>query len=103
VVAEHIHPADIDLQIRGALVPAVPAARSRPDVTQKGIAMIGDLRTDALHQALADTPIEDETLAGAADPRLRRRQRQRRQRQQPARRRSCGNTRRKPVIATYVP
>jgi ParB/RepB/Spo0J family partition protein len=41
-----------------------PAARTRPDVTQKGIAMIGDLRTDALHQALADTPIEDETLLG---------------------------------------
>jgi len=38
--------------------------RSRPDVTQKGIAMIGDLRTDALHQALADTPIEDDTLLG---------------------------------------
>jgi ParB/RepB/Spo0J family partition protein len=41
-----------------------PAVRARPDVTQKGIAMIGDLRTDALHQALADTPIEDETLLG---------------------------------------
>ena len=41
-----------------------PAARTRPDVTQKGIAMIGDLRTDALHQALADTPIEDDTLLG---------------------------------------
>ena len=39
-------------------------ARTRPDVTQKGIAMIGDLRTDALHQALADTPIEDDTLLG---------------------------------------
>jgi hypothetical protein len=38
--------------------------RSRPDVTQKGIAMIGDLRTDALHQALADMPIEDDTLLG---------------------------------------
>ena len=39
-----------------------PIARTRPDVTQKGVAMIGDLRTDALHQALADTPIEDDTL-----------------------------------------
>ena len=39
-------------------------ARTRPDVTQKGIAMIGDLRTDALHQALADAPIEDDTLLG---------------------------------------
>jgi ParB family transcriptional regulator, chromosome partitioning protein len=39
-------------------------ARTRPDVTQKGVAMIGDLRTDALHQALADMPIEDDTLFG---------------------------------------
>lgn len=39
-------------------------ARSRPDVTQKGITMIGDLRTEALHQALADGPIEDDTLLG---------------------------------------
>ena len=41
-----------------------PVARARPDVTQKGIAMIGDLRTEALHQALADMPIEDDTLLG---------------------------------------
>jgi ParB family chromosome partitioning protein len=41
-----------------------PTVRTRPDVTQKGVAMIGDLRTDALHQALADTPIEDDTLLG---------------------------------------
>jgi ParB/RepB/Spo0J family partition protein len=41
-----------------------PIARARPDVTQKGVAMIGDLRTDALHQALADRPIEDDTLLG---------------------------------------
>jgi hypothetical protein len=33
-------------------------------VTQKGIAMIGDLRTDALHRGLADMPIEDDTLLG---------------------------------------
>jgi len=39
-------------------------AKTRADVTQKGVAMIGDLRTDALHQALADTPIEDDTLFG---------------------------------------
>jgi len=39
-----------------------PAVRTRPDVTQKGTAMIGDLRTDALHQALADAPIEDDAL-----------------------------------------
>jgi len=38
------------------------AAHTRPDVTQKGTAIIGDLRTDALHQALADAPIEDDTL-----------------------------------------
>jgi ParB family chromosome partitioning protein len=42
----------------------MPAVRTRPDVTQKGVAMIGDLRTEALHQALADTPIEDDTLLG---------------------------------------
>jgi hypothetical protein len=41
-----------------------PIARTRPDVMQKGVAMIGDLRTDALHQALADMPIEDDTLLG---------------------------------------
>jgi hypothetical protein len=41
-----------------------PTAKARPDVTQKGVAMIGDLRTNALHQALADTPIEDDTLFG---------------------------------------
>ena len=41
-----------------------PTANTRPDVTQKGVAMIGDLRTDALHQALADMPIEDDTLLG---------------------------------------
>jgi ParB family chromosome partitioning protein len=40
------------------------AVKTRPDVTQKGIAMIGDLRTEALHQALANTPIEDDTLLG---------------------------------------
>jgi ParB/RepB/Spo0J family partition protein len=40
----------------------MPVAHTRPDVTQKGTAMIGDLRTDALHQALAEAPIEDDTL-----------------------------------------
>jgi ParB family chromosome partitioning protein len=39
-------------------------AKTRADVTQKGVAMIGDLRTDALHQALSDRPIEDDTLFG---------------------------------------
>ena len=42
----------------------VATAHTRPDVTQKGIAMIGDLRTDALHQALTDAPIADDTLLG---------------------------------------
>ena len=36
--------------------------RTRPAVSQKGVAMIGDLRTDALHQALRDAPIDDQTL-----------------------------------------
>ena len=40
----------------------VVATRPRPDVTRKGIEMIGDLRTDALHEALARAPIEDDTL-----------------------------------------
>jgi ParB/RepB/Spo0J family partition protein len=39
-----------------------PAVRTRPDVTRKGIEMIGDFRTDALHEALARAPIEDDTL-----------------------------------------
>ena len=37
-------------------------SRPRPDVTRKGIEMIGDFRTDALHEALARAPIEDDTL-----------------------------------------
>ena len=36
--------------------------RARPDVTQKGNAIIGDLRTDALHQALRSDAIDDQTL-----------------------------------------
>ena len=40
--------------------PALPA--SRPDLTRKGVEMIGDLRTDALHEALARAPIEDDML-----------------------------------------
>lgn len=38
------------------------AANHRPDVTRKGMEMIGDLRTDALHEAFARAPIEDDTL-----------------------------------------
>lgn len=37
-------------------------AKARPDVTQKGQDMIGDFRTDALHEALARAPIEDNML-----------------------------------------
>lgn len=37
-------------------------ARKRPDVTQKGNAIIGDLRTDALHEALQRNEIADSTL-----------------------------------------
>lgn len=44
------------------LVEEVEATKVRPDVTQKGLDMIGDLRTDALHEALARAPIEDDTL-----------------------------------------
>jgi len=40
----------------------VIVAKTRPDVTRKGMEMIGDLRTDALHEALSRAPIEDDTL-----------------------------------------
>ncbi|MGY6706704.1 ParB N-terminal domain-containing protein [Oceaniradius stylonematis] len=40
----------------------VVVSKPRPDVTRKGIDMIGDLRTDALHEALGQAPIEDDTL-----------------------------------------
>ena len=43
---------------------AAPTARSRPDVTSRGNAMIGDLRTDALHRALQDNAFSDQTLIG---------------------------------------
>ncbi|WP_085026273.1 ParB/RepB/Spo0J family partition protein [Ensifer aridi] len=41
---------------------AAVAGKTRPDVTQKGQDMIGDFRTDALHEALARAPIEDDML-----------------------------------------
>jgi len=44
----------------GSTEPAM--AKPRPDVTRIGQAMIGDLRTDALHEALARAPIEDDML-----------------------------------------
>ncbi|THK33919.1 plasmid partitioning protein [Ensifer sp. MPMI2T] len=37
-------------------------SKPRPAVTQKGHDMIGDFRTDALHEALARAPIEDDML-----------------------------------------
>lgn len=40
----------------------IVVSKPRPDVSRKGIDMIGDLRTDALHAALARAPIEDDTL-----------------------------------------
>ncbi len=40
----------------------VMVSKPRSDVTRKGIEMIGDLRTDALHEALSRAPIEDDTL-----------------------------------------
>ena len=41
-------------------------SRTRPDVTVKGHEIIGDLRTDALHKALARAPIEDDALLALA-------------------------------------
>jgi len=37
-------------------------SKPRPDVTQNGYDMIGDFRTDALHEALGRVPIEDNML-----------------------------------------
>jgi ParB family chromosome partitioning protein len=36
--------------------------KARPEMTRKGMEMIGDLRTDAMHEALGRAPIEDDTL-----------------------------------------
>ena len=43
------------------------APAPRPDVTRRGMDMIGDLRTDALHEALGRAPIEDDTLTALLD------------------------------------
>lgn len=43
---------------------AEPVRKARPDLTGKGAAMIGDFRTDALHQALREKPISDDQLMG---------------------------------------
>ncbi|MFC3722000.1 ParB N-terminal domain-containing protein [Neoaquamicrobium sediminum] len=37
-------------------------SRPRPEITGNGVKMIGDFRTDALHDALGRAPIEDDTL-----------------------------------------
>lgn len=37
-------------------------SKTRPDVTRKGVEMIGDYRTDALREALGRAPIEDDVL-----------------------------------------
>jgi ParB family chromosome partitioning protein len=37
-------------------------SKPRPDVTRKGVEMIGEYRTDALREALGRAPIEDDTL-----------------------------------------
>ncbi len=41
---------------------AIAMPKVRPDVTQMGLDMIGDFRTDALHDALGRAPIEDDML-----------------------------------------
>jgi len=41
---------------------AEPVRKARPDLTAKGAAMVGDLRTDALHQALRENPVDDDQL-----------------------------------------
>ena len=41
-----------------------PVRKPRPDLTQKGVAIVGDLRTDALHRALREKPIDDDQLIG---------------------------------------
>jgi ParB family chromosome partitioning protein len=40
----------------------IDTPKPRPDVTQNGHDMIGDFRTDALHEALGRVPIEDDML-----------------------------------------
>lgn len=37
-------------------------SKPRPEITRRGVEMIGDYRTDALHEALGRSPIEDDTL-----------------------------------------
>ena len=44
--------------------PEAPPKATRPAVTKKGLALIGELRTAALHQALEEAEIDDPTLIG---------------------------------------
>lgn len=46
----------------GSDAPDAPTSKPRADVTQGGTAMIGDMRTDALHTALRVEPIDDDRL-----------------------------------------
>jgi len=48
----------------GSVETEKPTPKARPDITAKGMAMIGDLRTDALHQALREAPSGDDVLMG---------------------------------------
>ncbi len=48
----------------GAAGPDADQKKPRAAVTQKGEAMIGDMRTEALHAALRDEPITDDVLIG---------------------------------------
>jgi ParB family chromosome partitioning protein len=52
----------VDSIYEGEDVDVVDVPKSRADVTRKGIEMIGDLRTDALHDALAQAPIAEDML-----------------------------------------
>lgn len=60
---KHAKPNGTHIDADGSSTSTEPV-RSRPDVTQKGQAMIGDFRTDALHQALHEAPIADINLIG---------------------------------------
>ncbi|RWF09373.1 MAG: plasmid partitioning protein, partial [Mesorhizobium sp.] len=51
-----------DTEDPGGADESIVVSKPRPDLTRKGVEMIGDLRTDALHEALSRAPIEDDTL-----------------------------------------
>lgn len=53
---------DVIAKDEGAYETNGVAQKAHPDVTRTGIDMIGDFRTDALHEALARAPIEDDML-----------------------------------------